>query len=463
MDVDNPREVTDKEAKEAWEADPIAVFQMFRNESITLVEIVALIHFEASEGTSSTRVSAILEPMHLFFDACRCTAKNIWWATPISHFLTRPVPIRVNCVANQPCRYDGACYHEVAINLADGLAESARASWTAADYTKDLRFYTARGDFVRDYLKSLVAEIRSECHVGMERFGSEGRRFTNSLRPRPARIEYVRGGTSDSNQSIATVPGLRPFIGGEIAVLVDRVQFCGFDICSGPRSNVKRRVLELLCKKGRDGKFEAYSGEKIAEMAGLKGGNGAAAAVIRDLRDDITEALRNGAQIECGRKDVILSGGPGYRLSEKLSVLNAAASSDTRPWHSDEPGSDPGDAGELGRGPGDTGDPGCDHEDNGGPDRMPAPHGKSKDPIQCRQSLILEEIALGRKPHASEIAKALRVPLPTVKRDLADLKRRHKIRFEGSNRAGGYVLVDRLPALASPQKPRHRGEVQNGG
>ena len=97
-----------------------------------------------------------------------------------------------------------------------------------------------------------------------------------------------------------------------------------------------------------------------------------------------------------------------------------------------------------------------------GRDRTPAPHGNSKNPIQCRQALILEEIASGRKPHASEIAKALRVPLPTIKRDLADLKRRHKIRFEGSNRAGGYVLVDRLPALGSAQKPHHRGEVPSG-
>jgi len=112
-------------------------------------------------------------------------------------------------------------------------------------------------------------------------------------------------------------PGLQPFTGGEIVFHPDRVDFWGVDICSGTRSKTKRRILDLLRLQNDDGTFVAYSGEQLAKKLKLEG---AVAGLIRDLRDEITKSLRNKANIDCGRNDVILSGGRGYRFSENLNV-----------------------------------------------------------------------------------------------------------------------------------------------
>ena len=113
---------------------------------------------------------------------------------------------------------------------------------------------------------------------------------------------------------------LRPFTGGEMVFFEDRVELCGVDISSGPRSQTRRRILDLLRNKQKDGTFVAYSGDAVARKLKLIGGQGAVAGAIRDLRDVIIEALRNEANLTCGRKDIILGGGRGYRLAESVSV-----------------------------------------------------------------------------------------------------------------------------------------------
>jgi hypothetical protein len=110
-----------------------------------------------------------------------------------------------------------------------------------------------------------------------------------------------------STQVVITEAECTPFNGGEIVFYLERVELCGVNICSGPRSQTKRRVLELLCKQRSDGAFEAYSGEQLAGLLELKGGEKGAAGVIRDLRDDIVKCLGAEADISCGRQDVIPS------------------------------------------------------------------------------------------------------------------------------------------------------------
>lgn len=118
----------------------------------------------------------------------------------------------------------------------------------------------------------------------------------------------------------------RPFTGGELVFYEDRVELCGVDICSGPRSASRRVVLELLGKRKADGEsFIAYSGEDLESEAKRYGAKGTAAGSIRDLRDDIMEALRNRANIVSERKDVILSGDTGYRFAECLTVRHVSS------------------------------------------------------------------------------------------------------------------------------------------
>ena len=91
---------------------------------------------------------------------------------------------------------------------------------------------------------------------------------------------------------------LEAFSGGEMVFFSERVELCGVTICGGPRSQTRRRILDLLREKQSNGSFVAYSGEELAEKAGLEGGRGTTVGAIRDLRSDIIESLRKEADSE---------------------------------------------------------------------------------------------------------------------------------------------------------------------
>jgi hypothetical protein len=84
-----------------------------------------------------------------------------------------------------------------------------------------------------------------------------------------------------SSSSMAQASETRKFERGEMVFFEDRVVLCGVDICSGPRSQSRRVVLELLSQQKKDGTFAAYSGGELEAEAKRKGANGTAARWIR--------------------------------------------------------------------------------------------------------------------------------------------------------------------------------------
>jgi hypothetical protein len=84
-------------------------------------------------------------------------------------------------------------------------------------------------------------------------------------------------------QESDTPPELEPFSGGTMVFFRDRVELCGVDICSGPRSLRRRKALDLF-RSRKAGQFVAYSGETLAKKLGLTRGQNGAAGVVRDLR-----------------------------------------------------------------------------------------------------------------------------------------------------------------------------------
>jgi hypothetical protein len=86
------------------------------------------------------------------------------------------------------------------------------------------------------------------------------------------------------------------------------------------RSFTRPEILELLAKKGPDGSFIGYSGDDLEAQAKENEAEGTASRWIKDLRNHIQSSLRDQANIDSGVKDVILSGGPGYRFAECVSV-----------------------------------------------------------------------------------------------------------------------------------------------
>jgi DNA-binding response OmpR family regulator len=219
------------------------------------------------------------------------------------------------------------------------------------------------------------------------------------------------------------------FTGGTLVFFSDHVELCGIDICSGARSQRRRMALELLrLRKGTA--FVAYSGEDFAEKLGLKTGQNGASGLIRDIRSRITEALRKEARIQCLDEDVILSGGPGYRLSDRLTVQDGAGVR-----HMDDQGHD----GESRR---------IDV-----PNRVPnvpsrvldVPNANARnvpdegDP-DTRRDWILRQCASGHGLRAKDIEFEFGCCRKTALRDLKALVKEGRIEREGTRRNGSYRL-----------------------
>ncbi|MEZ6099963.1 MAG: HTH domain-containing protein [Pirellulaceae bacterium] len=216
---------------------------------------------------------------------------------------------------------------------------------------------------------------------------------------------------------VATVPEQEPseFSGGTMAFHADRVELCGVDICSGPRSSTRRKLLDLLRQKRSDGSFIAYSGDKLAAEAGLTGG---APGAVRDLREAIRAALRDGANIICGKDDVVLSGGPGYRLSESVAIELSPEIADIT----------------------DTGDVRDDYDPSDS-DVLDVPD----DPALVRQAWIVEQLENGVQLKGPDIAHNFACSAKTAQRDLAALKKSGEIEFVGPARSGYYRLKGESP------------------
>ncbi|MEX0718161.1 MAG: response regulator [Planctomycetaceae bacterium] len=221
---------------------------------------------------------------------------------------------------------------------------------------------------------------------------------------------------------------LKPFDGGEMVFHADRVELCGVEICNSPRSGRRRKALDLFRRKKENGEYAAYSGKRLGELLAEGDGQNDAAGTIRDLRTEIMDALRDEAGVKCGRNDVILSGGRGYRLSPSVAVVDAGDGNHRRlQAHEhrhivpDDPEKDPVNSGVI--------DPVPDTE---------ACSGAAMD----RHAWILNAFAQGRELRAPAIAEALGCSLATIKRDIDALKAEGKVEFVGSPRKGHYRLCD---------------------
>ena len=213
-------------------------------------------------------------------------------------------------------------------------AQSLHGKWKPDFFQADIEdMFTSSADTI-DIILENMEELVGEDSAREERVKYEKDCGEFVLREqatnRSARLSPLHQGDLQTPQQ---------FTGGVLVFFSDRVDLCGVDICSGPRSTTKRRILDCLRKKRSNGNFISYSSKELAKVAELKGGQNAAAGFIRDLRDDIVESLRSLANLECGRSEVIRSRGPGYRFADCLSVQDGDDSetteiSSTTPSHS---------------------------------------------------------------------------------------------------------------------------------
>jgi len=114
---------------------------------------------------------------------------------------------------------------------------------------------------------------------------------------------------------------LTPFEGGKLVFRSDRVELLGHAILTSKGNEFSRRLLDLLTQHKPRGGYQAYSGNALArqlDTMGQKGQNDVA-GYVKYLRDQIAHVLGK-AGVRCERHDVIMSGGPGYRLNPWIEV-----------------------------------------------------------------------------------------------------------------------------------------------
>jgi DNA-binding response OmpR family regulator len=209
--------------------------------------------------------------------------------------------------------------------------------------------------------------------------------------------------TSKSSQKSVEV---QPFPGGEMVFHPTRVELCGVKICGDTKAGRIRRILDELSQRTSRGNFVAYSGDELAAQVGCRvRGQNAISETIRDFRKYVTAVMLAEANLQVGPRDVIQSGGRGYRFADKI-VVGALDDPQSEPVH--KPIHFDGD-------PVTTG-------------------------LNDRQQWIISELRAGNALKICDVMKQFQCSNTTAKRDLTDLRRRELIAFAGPPRTGVWKL-----------------------
>ncbi len=158
----------------------------------------------------------------------------------------------------------------------------------------------------------------------------------------------------------------------------------------------------------------------------------------------ISQRLQSQAKIECDAEQIVLSGGPGYRLSHLLSVqwadppkfANSNSITDTgeKASATDVGGSDGDDVGnEVASFGNDVGDDVGNELSCGGDD------GGSE--VAARKAWILEKLRAGIKLKTVSVVDHFNCSPRTAERALTALKNQGLIEYFGNTRNGHYRLV----------------------
>jgi hypothetical protein len=242
----------------------------------------------------------------------------------------------------------------------------------------------------------------------------------------------------------------------------DRVELCGTVICRVSRGRQGFNALRLLARK-ENGEFVAYSAEQLAAKSGSKHAPG----LVRGLRTRIRTALAM-VGIPCGDEDVVLSGGPGYRFADSISVSVQCGDASTSPEILAHDGT-----GMRGDGPVNLPDEPIIEPvksvDEPVFEPVFAPVNEAGDAesdlaaTEHRQGIILQLLGDRPKLRVPAIVTATGFSKATVKREVAALVTAKKIRFDGAPKSGGYFLTGTPVDHADKRRSRSTAPTSDSG
>jgi len=229
---------------------------------------------------------------------------------------------------------------------------------------------------------------------------------------------------------------LKPFNGGTMVFSPDRIELLGETIVQKRERANYWAVLHALKHRRDNGSFIAVDGAEMAKkFKGGKATQNTVSSCINDLRSRITKAMATRG-LRCGKKDVILSGGPGYQLKEWIKAEER----------------DGDMAGTCG-----------DREMSDVPAPRPnVPATSANVPLNDRQHWVLEQLRAGVELQRQDVERQFRVGDKTAKRDLSDLVGRGLIAFERTPRPGHYRIVTKEGSGRPTHKILENRDLQRG-
>ena len=126
------------------------------------------------------------------------------------------------------------------------------------------------------YRKPSVLVFRVHYYPLTENIWRAAAKAINLLLAPKKPLEFHSPPGADESELVSELAGdaqdPQQFGGGKIVFFQDRVELCGVDICSGPRCQSKRQILDCLRKKLSDGSFIQYSSVPFATEANMDRG-----------------------------------------------------------------------------------------------------------------------------------------------------------------------------------------------
>lgn len=228
----------------------------------------------------------------------------------------------------------------------------------------------------------------------------------------------------------------KPFNGGTIVFGPDRIQLLGETIAEKSERANYWAVLHALKARRDDGRYIPARGTDLAKKFKRdKATENTVSSCVNDLRNRITTAMATRG-LNCGKQDVIISGGPGYRFNPWIKI-------------------DERDGDVVGT---------CrdsDMSDVPAP-RPNVPATSANVPLNDRQHWVLEQLRAGIELKRQDIEKRFCVTEKTAKRDLSDLVGRGLVAFERTPRPGHYRLAKRSQSGCPPDKILEGCDLQRG-
>lgn len=206
------------------------------------------------------------------------------------------------------------------------------------------------------------------------------------------------------------------FDGGTIVYLPERIEILGHMITEKSHRGNFWNVLQCLRQKNAEGQFKGFSGRALGSQ--FKNGGASqntVASCVGDLRERLTAVLAE-AGVEAGEQDIILSGGPGYRFNEWITVVEGANPIPASPQA-------PAPAVPTTTAPLD------------GPDA----------PLSDRQLWVLDKLRTRQKLQRVDLERQFDITDKTAKRDLSDMIHRGLAVFVRIPRPGHYEIAKRTP------------------